>query len=60
MAEIVFPTMSAGGDCPERLREQDAHVVNVLGDGFQADVEGDLLTATDADGSGLVYRAERP
>ncbi len=58
--EIVFPTMSADGDCPEGLREQDDHVVAVLADGFQAEVDADRLTVTDADGSGLVYRAERP
>ncbi len=58
--EIVFPTMGAKGDCPSGLRDQDDHVVGVLGDGFQADVEGDKLTVTDADGSGLVYGRVQP
>lgn len=58
--EVVFPTMSADGECPDALLEQDDHVVAVLGDGFAVGVEGDLLTVSDADGSGLRYRAERP
>lgn len=43
--------------CPPDVSEQDAHVVSVIGDGFVPTLEGDVLTVTDPDGSGLVYRA---
>lgn len=58
--EILFPTMEAKGDCSNGLRDQDGHVVGVLGDGFQTDVDGDELTVTDADGSGLIYGRVQP
>jgi heat shock protein HslJ len=44
-------------DCPEDYRSQDAHEVAVLENGFSVSIEGDRLTALDADGRGLVYRA---
>lgn len=55
--EVLFPTMSAEGDCDPELRDQDDHVVRVLGDGFQAREEGGTLTIEDPDGWGLVYEA---
>ncbi len=57
-AEVTMPEMAAEGDCPADLFEQDSQVVSVLGDGFRARVEGDLLTVTSAGGLGLVYRAD--
>lgn len=54
--EVVFPDFSAEGpECPPELRDQDDHVVTVLGDGFQVSVEGDTLTARDPSGDALVY-----
>lgn len=58
--EIAFPTMSMDGDCAQELVAQDDHVVRVLGDGFQARVDGARLTVRDSDGWSLVYVAERP
>jgi heat shock protein HslJ len=43
--------------CPPDASGQDTHVVSVIGDGFVATVEGELLTLTDPGGVGLVYRA---
>ncbi len=58
--EIAFPNMSMDGECPQELVAQDDHVVRVLGDGFQARVDGAQLTVLDSDGWGLVYGVERP
>ena len=56
--EIYFDEMSADGTCEESLRDQDGHVVNVLGDGFAVEIEGDTLTVSKPRaGGGLVYRA---
>lgn len=55
---VVLTKLDAGADeCAEGVRVQDDHVLAVLGDGFQVTVEEDRLTALDADGRGLVYRA---
>ena len=57
--EIDFHTMAADGNCPNDLRTQDSYVVGVLGDGFTAAIDGDLLTINDARGDlGLIYRAK--
>jgi heat shock protein HslJ len=57
--EVRFPEFAAAEtDCPEEFRAQDAHELAVLGDGFRVSIEGDRLTALDADGRGLVYRDE--
>lgn len=56
--EIHFPEMTADGSCNERLREQDSHVVNVLGDGFPVEIEGRTLTIDkERAEQGLVYVA---
>ncbi|MGH2681783.1 MAG: META domain-containing protein [Actinomycetota bacterium] len=56
--QIVVPELSASGQCSEDRVAQDAHVVEVLGDGFTAVVEGRKLTIFSARGGrGLVYRA---
>lgn len=55
--EIDFPIFGAKGNCPEGLRDQDGHVVTVLGDGFAPTIEGDRLTLIDRGGLGLEYRA---
>jgi hypothetical protein len=50
--------MSAEGECPEDLAQQDSHVVTVLGDGFRAVVDDRTLTLTSLGEQGLVYRDE--
>ena len=56
---VRLTELSAGTEtCPADVTAQDDHVVTVLGDGFQASIDGDRLTLLDAGGRGLVYRAE--
>ena len=56
--EIIVTSMSADGSCPsDGMWRQDGHVVEVLGDGFRAEVDGDRLTLTSTGDLGLVYRA---
>jgi heat shock protein HslJ len=54
-AEIQFPEFATDGECPADLAAQDGHVVEVLGDGFSAAVDGQRLTLTDPNGKGLGY-----
>ncbi len=54
---IFFTTFAAGGDCPTALRDQDAHVVEALGDGFTTVVEGATLTVSSSGTIGLQYTA---
>jgi heat shock protein HslJ len=58
-AEVTMPEMAAEGECPPDLQAQDDQVISVLGDGFRASVDGQVLTLTTSGGLGLVYRAER-
>lgn len=56
---IAVPELSAEGGCPPALRDQDSHVVGVIGDGFVAEISGGSLTLTDPEGApGLLYRAD--
>lgn len=57
-SQIVLPELTMEGDCSADLADQDGLVVNVLGDGFTAAIEGALLTITSMGNEGLVYRAE--
>ena len=57
-AEVVMTDMTAHGECPAELEEQDNQVVSVLGDGFRAVIEGNTLTVTTSGGQGLTYRSE--
>jgi heat shock protein HslJ len=55
--QIVAPAWGLdGAECPPELRQQDEHVVSVIGDGFVPTIEADLLTLRDPAGVGLVYR----
>ncbi len=54
-AEIQFPEFATDGECPADLAAQDGHVVEVLGDGFSAAVDGRTLTLSDPSGKGLGY-----
>ena len=51
-------SLPEGGTCPPATESQDRQVLAVLGDGFRAEVQGDLLTLTAGGGLGLVFRAE--
>lgn len=56
--QIVATRMTMDdADCPPDASSQDSHVVSVIGDGFVATVDGQLLTLTDPGSVGLVYRA---
>jgi heat shock protein HslJ len=57
-AEVLINELATEGDCPQELEAQDGLVVTVLGDGFRALVEGDVLTLTSTGNLGLTYRAE--
>ena len=57
--EIHFIAFSADGDCPTKLRQQDRHVVNELGDGFRVEINGNRLIVTGRFGGGLAYRTTR-
>ena len=35
-AEVLVTELAAEGECPADLRDQDSHVLSVLGDGFRA------------------------
>ena len=58
-SHIAMRELSAEGDCPAAFRDQDSHVVGVIGDGFVAEIDGSSLTLTDPEGTpGLLYRAD--
>lgn len=54
--EVTMTELSAHGDCPAELRDQDAVVVRVLGNGFRVEVDDEILTLTTGN-EGLAYRA---
>ena len=58
-ADLAMTEMSAHGECPAELEEQDNHVVTVLGDGFRVTIEGETLSVIASGGQGLTYRSER-
>lgn len=55
--EILFTELAAEGDCEPRLRDQDAHVLSVLGDGFRATIDGRTLRVVSDGENGLTYSA---
>jgi len=56
-AEVQMTELTANGDCPSDLEDQDTQVVTVLGS-FRATVEGETLTLTSPGSMGLRYRGE--
>ncbi len=57
---VAVTALSADGDCPAELNDQDALVVAVIGDGFIPEIDGDALAMSSRGGLGLVYRAASP
>jgi heat shock protein HslJ len=56
--EVYANEFGVDGKCPAGgMRAQSNHVARVIGDGFVASIDGDLLYLGKEDGSGLVYRA---
>lgn len=56
---IAVPELSASGGCPADLKEQDGHVVQVIGDEFTVVIDGDSLTVSDVlSTNGLIYVAD--
>lgn len=53
--QINFPHFAAEGDCPPELQDQDNHIIQVLGDGFSAQLQGQTLRLTSDGNVGLVY-----
>ncbi len=56
-SSVLFNELGAEGECPASLRDQDGLVINVLGDGFTTELDGDTLILTSAGNEGLRYRA---
>ncbi|MGH8952085.1 MAG: META domain-containing protein [Acidimicrobiia bacterium] len=56
-AEVQMTELTANGDCPRDLEDQDTQVVIVLGS-FRATVEGETLNLTSPGNIGLRYRDE--
>jgi heat shock protein HslJ len=54
--ELTWTDLRAEGECSARLEEQDSFVVSVLEQPIVA-VEGDRMTLSRPDGSGLAYFA---
>lgn len=54
---VVFNEMAADGECPTSMFDQDRFVINVLGDGFTAAVQGETLTVESVGNQRLRYRA---
>ncbi len=57
-AQIFLPELTMEGDCTADVADQDGLVVNVLGDGFTAEIDGATLTITSMGNEGLIYIAE--
>ena len=56
-AEVQMTELTANGECPRDLQDQDTQVVTVLGS-FRAKIEGETLTLTSSGNLGLRYRDE--
>lgn len=54
--EVMVTQLSVDGHCPAHLADQDEHVLDVVGDGFRAKVNGNRLVAASSGGRRLVYR----
>lgn len=57
IAELAVDEAATAGACPPAAVEQERVVLEVIGDRFGAEVDGDRLTLTSGGRSALVYRA---
>jgi heat shock protein HslJ len=57
-SEVLVTDLAAEGECTDDLRDQDALVLTVLGDGFRVAIEGQGMTLDSNGNQGLIYRAE--
>jgi heat shock protein HslJ len=55
--QVTFNDWGADGECDPAVAGQDEQVIAALEGGFRAAVEGQQLTLTADDGTGLIYRA---
>ena len=55
--EIHLSSFGAEGQCSARHRDQDDHVVNVIGDGFTVEIEENRLTVFSRGNLGVSYLA---
>jgi heat shock protein HslJ len=55
---VLVTDLTAEGECTDDLRDQDALVLTVLGDGFRVTIEGQGMTLDSTGNQGLIYRAE--
>lgn len=59
-SEILFTTFGADGDCPnDTAWDLDARIIEVLGDGFSAEINDGQLTLTSRGNQGLTFRSDR-
>ncbi len=54
-SSIGTPSLSADGECPDDLRDQDQHVISVIEGEMTAMIEGAQLTLTVRGGRSLIY-----
>ena len=54
--QLITTEMSANGDCPTSLTDQDRHIIEVLGNGFSYEFDGGHLLVSSAGNKGLQYR----
>jgi len=52
--ELQFPEMTAEGECPTELADQDSFVISVL-EGSRVEIEGERLSLLSTGGEGLQY-----
>ncbi len=55
--QVNATRLAADGMCSPDLADQDGHVIEVIGDGFTAVIDGDRLQLSSIGEMGLVYRA---
>ncbi len=57
-SEIIVTSLSADGECPQDLMEQDSRVVTAFEGPIRIEISGDQMTTWVAGDEGLVYRAD--
>jgi heat shock protein HslJ len=57
-SEVVFTTLTADGECPTELADQDSKVISALEGGFRVDINGDRMTTWNSGDEGLAYQGD--